>query len=65
MLSRPCSVAGGAVKPAEAQVAVGDEGAHAAVLGERQRVSVAGLAPLGIEPAGMGRGVADELQRVG
>jgi hypothetical protein len=38
-----------AVELAEPEVAVGDEGAHAARLGERQRLAVVGLAALGIE----------------
>jgi hypothetical protein len=47
------------VEPAETEVAVGDEGAHAARLGERQRLAVVGFAALGIEPVGMGRDVAE------
>ena len=50
---------------AEAEVAVGDEGAHAARLGERQRLAVVGLTALGIEPVGMGRDVAEQVQRMG
>ena len=38
------------VELAEAEVTVGDERAHAARLGERQRLAVVGLALLGIEP---------------
>jgi hypothetical protein len=48
---------------AEAKVAAGDEGAHAARLGERQRLAVVGLATLGIEPVGMGCDVAKQVQR--
>src|SRR5260370_1411210 len=47
--------AGAPVKLAEAEVAVGDEGPHAAGLGQRQRLPIVGLAVLGIEPIGMGR----------
>jgi hypothetical protein len=50
---------------AEAEVAAGDEGAHAAWLGERQRLAVVGLAALGIEPVGMGCDVAKQVQRMG
>ena len=46
-------------------MAVGDEGTHAARLGERQRLAVVGLAALGIEPVGMGRDVAEQVQRMG
>jgi hypothetical protein len=47
------------VEPAQAEVAVGDERAHATGLGERQRVPVVGLAALGVEPVGMGRDIAE------
>src|SRR5205823_14570121 len=40
---------------AEAEVAVGDEGAHAARLAERQSVAVVGLSALWIERLGVGR----------
>ena len=53
------------VELAEAEVAVGDERAHAARLGERQRLAVVGLAALGVEPVGMGRDVAEQVQRMG
>jgi len=43
---------------------VGDEEAHAAFLGERKRFLVVGLAILGIEPVGMGRDVAEQVQSV-
>ena len=46
-------------------MAVGDERAHAARLGEGQRLAVVGLAALGIEPIGMGRDVAEQMQRMG
>src|SRR5262249_37422429 len=41
----------------EAEVTVGDEGAHAARLGGGQRLAVVGLAALRIGPGGGGRGV--------
>ena len=53
------------VQLAEAEVAVGDERAHAARLGEGQRLAVVGLAALGVEPVGMGRDVAEQVQRMG
>jgi hypothetical protein len=46
-------------------MAVGDERAHAAGLGEGQRLAVVGLAALGVEPVGMGRDVAEQVQRMG
>src|SRR5215467_13446873 len=49
---------------AEAEVAVGDERAHAARLGERQRLTVIRLAALGIEPRRVGRDVAKQMERV-
>jgi hypothetical protein len=54
-----------AVELAEAEVAVGDEGAHAARLGEGKRFAVVGLAALGIETPGMGCDVAEKVQRMG
>jgi hypothetical protein len=49
------------IQLAEAEMAVRDERAHAARLGERQRLAVEGLAALGIEPVGMGRDVAEQV----
>ena len=51
-----------AVELPEAEVAVGDERAHAARLGEGQRLAVVGLAALGIESVGMGRDVTEQVQ---
>jgi len=65
VLLRLLALAGAPVEFAEAEVAVGNEGAHAARLGERQRVAVVGLAALGIEVVGMGRDVAEQVQRMG
>ena len=62
---RLLALAGAPVELAEAEVAVGDERAHAARLGERQRLAVVGLAALGVEPVGMGRDVAEQVQRMG
>ena len=53
------------VELAEAEVAVGDEGAHAARLGQRQRLAVVSLAGLGVEAVAMGRDVAEQVQNVG
>jgi len=46
-LSRPNS-GGATLEGAEAEVAVGDERAHAARLGERQRLAVVGLGVMGV-----------------
>src|SRR5262245_57785339 len=50
---------------AKAEVAAGDEGAHAARLGERKRLAVVDLAALGIEPVGMGCDVTEQVLRMG
>ena len=67
MLLRLLAPAGSSAEHAEAEVALGDEGAHAARLGERQRLAVVGLAApaLVIEPVGVGRDVAEQVQRMG
>jgi hypothetical protein len=44
---------------------VGDDRAHAARLGKRQRLAVVGLAVLGIEPVRMGGDIAEQMQRMG
>src|SRR5215831_7079033 len=59
------ALAGASVKLPEAEVAVGDERAHAARLGEGQRLAVVGLAALGIEPVGVGRDVTEQVERMG
>jgi hypothetical protein len=53
------------VELGEAEVAVGDEREHAARLGQGQRLAIVGRSALGIEPVGMGRDVAEQVQRVG
>src|SRR5262249_50241705 len=53
------------IEPAEAQIAVRDEGAHAARLGECQPLAVMGLALLGIETLGPCRDVAEQMPRMG
>ena len=65
MLAALLPLASAPIELAEAEVAVGDERAHAARLGEGQRLAVVGLAALGVEPVGMGRDVAEQVQRVG
>ncbi len=65
MLLRLLALAGAPVELAEAEVAVGDERAHATRLGEGQRPVIVGFAGLGVEPVGVGRDVAEELVRVG
>jgi hypothetical protein len=59
------AVARAAAERAEAEVAVGDEGAHAARFGEGHRLTVVGLATLSVELVGMGRDVAEQMLRVG
>ena len=44
---------------------MGDKRAHAVHLGECQRLPVVGCAAFGIEPVGMGRDVAEQVQRMG
>ena len=62
---RLLALAGPQVEFAEAKTAVGDEGPHAARLGQHQRVTVMGLSALGIESVGMARDVAEQVQRMG
>src|SRR5215510_5140145 len=52
------------IKRTQAEMAVSDEGAHAPWLGERQRLTVLGLAALGVEAVGMGHDVAEQVQRM-
>src|SRR5262245_35438069 len=61
MRLRLLALAGAPVELAEAEVAVGDEGAHAARLGEGQGLAVMGLTPLRIESFGVDCDVAEEL----
>ncbi len=65
MLLRLRALACTSIEFAEAQVAVRDEGAHAARLGEGQRLAVVSLAALGVEPVGMVRDVAEQVPRMG
>jgi len=65
VLSRLLTLACVSVELAEAEVAVGDEGAHAARLGESQRFSVLELGAVWIESVDMGCDIAEQLQRVG
>src|SRR5215475_9781585 len=58
-------LAGALAQLPEAEVAVGDERAHAARLGEGQRLAVVGLAALCIEPVGMGRDVTEQVECMG
>jgi len=58
-------LAGAPEEPAEAEVAVSDEWAHAARLGQGQRVVVAGLAGLRLEPVGMGRDLSQQVPGMG
>jgi hypothetical protein len=65
VLPGPLASARAPVELAEAKVAVGDERAHAARLGEGQRLAVVGLAALGIGLVGMSRDVALPVHRMG
>jgi hypothetical protein len=53
------------MEPSKPEMAVRDQRPHAARLGERQSPEEVGLAALGIEPVGMGRDVAEQVQRMG
>src|SRR5215831_5916418 len=65
VLARLLALARARAQLPEAEVAVGDERAHAARLGEGQRLMVVGLAALGIEPVGVGRDVTEQVERMG
>src|SRR5262249_46475643 len=65
VLARLLALARARAQLPEAEVAVGDERAQAARLGEGQRLAVVGLAALGIEPVGMGRDVTEQVERMG
>ena len=58
-------LAGAPEEPAEAEVAVRDERAHAARLSQGQRIVVAGLAGLRLEPVGMGRNLSQQVPGMG
>ena len=59
MLLRLLALARAPVELTEDEVAVGDEGAHIARLGEGQRLAIVSLAAHGVEPVDMGRDVAE------
>ena len=65
MLLRLLARARAQVDLAETEMAVGDEGAHAEPLGERQRLAIMSLAALGIELIGVGCDIAEQVQRMG
>src|SRR5215467_3521414 len=65
MLLRSRAFASAPIELAEAEVAVGDEGDHAARFGEHQRCAVADLAGLWVEAVGIGRDVAELVLRMG
>ena len=62
MLAGLLALARAPVELAEAEVAVGDERAHAQRLGEGQGLAIVGLGALGVEAVGMGRDVAEQVQ---
>src|SRR5262245_31005523 len=53
------------VELAEAEVAVGDQGAHATRLSEGQRFAIVTFTACGVEPVGMSCDVAQQVQRMG
>ena len=61
VLVRLLALARAPVELGEAEVAVGDERAHSARLGEGERLAVVGLAALGVEAVGMGRDIAEQV----
>jgi hypothetical protein len=65
VLLRVLTLARTPVELAETEVAVGNERAHAARLGERQRLAVVGLSALGIESVERSGDVAEQAQRLG
>jgi hypothetical protein len=62
---RLLALAGAPIELAEAEVAEGDERAHAAGLGERHRLAVLGLAPLSIESVCLDRDIAERAESIG
>ena len=65
ILASMLCLADAAVELAQAEVALGDERAHAVQLGECQRLSVVGRRAVGIEPVGVARDVAEQAQGMG
>src|SRR5215475_13751665 len=65
VLMRLLALVRAAVEPAEAEVAVGNERAHAARLGEGQRLGVVGLSALTIELIRMSGEVTEQMSRMG
>ena len=65
MFVRLLPLARAPVECAEAEVAVGNEGAHTSGFGQRQSLAVVGFAALGIEPIGVACDFAEQLQPVG
>ena len=61
MRPRLLALARASVKFAETEVAVGDEWAHAAWLGERQRLAIMMLSALGIELVGLGGDITEQV----
>jgi hypothetical protein len=61
VLLRLLALARAPVELAEAEVAVGDERAHAQSVGERPCSAIVSFAALGIEPIGVGRDVSEQV----
>ena len=64
MLARLLPLAGAPVELAEAEVAVGDERAHAQLLGQGQGLAIVRLRGVGLDAVGMGRDVAEQSQEL-
>src|SRR5262249_17380037 len=65
MSLRLLALARGPIEFAEGGVAVGDEGTHAAGLGEGQRFAVVTFTACGVEAVGMSCDVTQQVQRMG
>jgi hypothetical protein len=59
---RSTALARASVELAQTEVTMGDERAHAARLGEGERLTVVDFASLGVEFVGMGCDVAEQVQ---
>ena len=58
-------LAGAPIELSKTEVTMRNERSHVARLGERQGLAVEGLATLGIEPVGVARDIAEEMQGMG
>src|SRR5258708_32723435 len=65
MVARLVAFARAPVELAEAEMAVGDERAHAARFGKTQRAEIVSFTCVGVEAIGVGGDVAEEVQYMG